>query len=171
MDCFFFPVPSNFQVRLVFWLSDLFSFSFISLSFSSKRTCKLTWPFILNSRTCNRCSTHLTSGDYCLFSSTFILTLPLFSPNPAPSAAFGVPPLCPVTADGLRSPSAAFASASTSVNTLLFVKAHYGVPSTSAHLLFTAAYPPWVVERWSLSQMTVDARRQCTTDKSPAFSN
>lgn len=42
-------------------------------------------------------------------------------------------------------------------------------PSASAHLLFTAAYPLWVVKRWSLSQLTVDERRRYAPDKSVTF--
>lgn len=96
-------------------------------------------------------------------------TLPHIALIPASLAAllaFHLPSWSPVTAVCL---CPRFASALTLVNSLLFRKSTLWCPWTSTHLLFTTAYPPWVVKRWSLSQMTLDERRRCTTDKSPAF--
>lgn len=119
----------------------------------------------------NRCvmSRCLIPGDYCLCSSKLNSTLPPISPNPGfLGCRPGTLPLLSVSGDG-RVPLSSLCKCLDFGKQFAFRKSTLWCPSTSTHLLFTTAYPLWVVKRWSLSQMTLDERRRCTTDKSPAF--
>lgn len=114
-------------------------------------------------------SRYLISGDYSLCSCRFSWKLAHISPNPGLLGCLpGTPPLFPVSGDDLVRLST-LCKCLDFGKQFAFRKSTLWCPSTSTHLLFTTAYPPWVVKRWSLSQMTLDERRRCSPDKSPEF--